>query len=406
MFRNIFYNREQEIAKLEEIWNEDRFRCVLIYGRRRIGKSYLMRYFAKDKNSIVVQFEKTKKNLDRFCEVVISHYHLPSIKVNSYKDLFEMISKIEKEKLLIILDEITYIFNEEDVLGEFQTIIDNLNYNNTNIMLILTGSYYSILKRKVMDRDAPLYGRFDEIIKLKGFSHETIKKYYAKSDEDAFILWAITGGVPKYLNILKNVKNIQQSIFNENSFLLYEGKQLLEEELRAVEVYNTILEAISRGHTTITEIANYVGILPKDTYKYIEVLIELGYIKKFYRRFNKSKRSSFYMITDNFIDFWFYFIRPYFEEISSGYSYKAYNNFKINFNKYLGKRFELFAYNYFSSQYGEVYLNVEIVKSNKEKEEIDIAIKDKNKIIFIETKWRNIPLNDAKRIISSLRDKT
>jgi len=334
---------------------------------------------------------------------------------NDFVELFEYLAGIlRNRKFLIVIDEFTYLMErDEGVLSDFQEIVDEI-FPNTNIKLILTGSLVGMMETKVLGYKSPLYGRSQRIIKLPPLGFKAVIEWFSGvSYSDVFKIYAVTNGVPKYLEFFKGgdvEAEIRKNFFNSSSFLFRDAIELLKEELRDPTNYVIILEAIANGLTKLSEISNYTFIEPTKLTPYLRTLRYLGIVQRQIPILSSKKaRRGIYTISDFYYLFWFRFVSPYFEEIEAEMPENAINDFEKNFNIYLGLPFECLTrklIRYTLIKYG--LKPIRIGKWWYRDIDIDIvAIDDKNKtILFGEAKWSKLGNRDIYRLLTRLEDKS
>ncbi|MFA4646595.1 ATP-binding protein [Pyrococcus kukulkanii] len=407
-----FVNRENELETLNRLYGEDGFKLILVTGRRRIGKSRLVQEFIKDKDAIAVQFEKRvwKYNLRKFNVAISEYFNIPTPNFSTFYDAFKFIASQTKKRLIVFLDEFSYLLRYSDIEAEFQSIVDEV-LQNSNLMLILSASS---VRRSFFEYSAPLYGRSDAVINLQPLRFRHIFEWFPGiSPEDAVKIYSVTSGIPRYLEFFRGnkvEKEIIENFFNPNSFLFREAKELLEEELREPETYYTILEAVAKGKTRVNEIAQYSFIEPKNTARYLRILEDIGILKREFPVCRKAKRGI-YRFKDLYFAFWFRFVAPHFEEIESGFNEGAIEDFKAEFNDYLGFAFEEIARQVLIDLSREGKLPFRITKIGRwwhKGEEIDIvALNERErKVLFVEVKWKDLSGKEAERILKDLKRKS
>ncbi|MFA4701974.1 ATP-binding protein [Pyrococcus kukulkanii] len=407
-----FVNRENELETLNRLYGDDGFKLILVTGRRRIGKSRLVQEFIKDKDAIAVQFEKRvwKYNLRKFNVAISEYFNIPTLNFSTFYDAFKFIASQTKKRLIVFLDEFSYLLRYSDIEAEFQSIVDEV-LQNSNLMLILSASS---VRRGFFEYSAPLYGRSDAVINLQPLRFRHIFEWFPGiSPEDAVKIYSVTSGIPRYLEFFRGnkvEKEIIENFFNPNSFLFREAKELLEEELREPETYYTILEAVAKGKTRVNEIAQYSFIEPKNTARYLRILEDIGILKREFPVCRKAKRGI-YRFKDLYFAFWFRFVAPHFEEIESGFNEGAIEDFKAEFNDYLGFAFEEIARQVLIDLSREGKLPFRITKIGRwwhRGEEIDIvALNERErKVLFVEVKWRDLSGKEAERILKDLKRKS
>ena len=407
-----FVDRKEELKFFEKKFKSDKFEFILLTGRRRIGKTRLIKEVIKDKEAIylISSLRGSAYNLKKFSEKVCSFFNYPSLNFNSFFELFQFIVK-QKENVIVVIDEFGYLIEKDKgIVSDFQEIIDELLIK-TKIKLIFTGSYVSLMEKELLNYKSPLYGRTTGVLKLKPISFFYFKDFFPDVNlENKFKIFSICDGIPKYLEFFegKNLeKEIIENFFNDTSFLFREAYQLLSEELRELTNYSLILEAISLGKNNVNEISNFTKIESKDLSFYLRVLQDLRIIKRITPFSLKKEKKGIYVFNDNYFFFWFYFISPYYSNIEAGFVKEAINNFKKNFNTYLGRTFEILVERILKEKN---FLPFEPFKFGKwwwRDKEIDLVAfnEQERKIAFLECKWQELRISDVKRIVRELEEK-
>jgi len=351
-----FYDREQDLQALEEQYRQCQSgygKITVITGRRRVGKTLLVKQYTTGKESLY--FFVSKKTEKLLCHELLLEYesfikakHIGEI--NKFIDLFELLLQHGKNKpFVLIIDEFQeFKYINPGVFSEIQNKWDQYKFK-TKIHIIFIGSIYSMMIQIFQDAKEPLYGRADRILYIKPFRVTVIKeilkdnKKYTK--ENLFYNYIITGGVPRYQELLIETKSftkkqILDQIFRKDSFFIGEGKNLLIQEFgKEYGIYFSILELISLGRTSRNE---------------IESIIERsvgGYLERLEREYNviekrkpigskRDMRNQKYRIKDNFIKFWFRFIYYHMTLIEAERFDYAKNMVERNLSSYAGPLLE------------------------------------------------------------------
>jgi AAA+ ATPase superfamily predicted ATPase len=318
-----FYNRESELSELGVLYKQanEAARMTVITGRRRVGKTMLALEFAKDHRSLYLFVSKKSEALlcEEYLEEIKNTFEIPVYgEIRHFKDLFALLLDLaRKERFTLIIDEFQefYAVNPA-IFSEIQRLWD-LNKSECKMNLICIGSVYSLMHRIFEESKEPLFGRADRILLLKPFSIVNIRKVlgdFGRGDlKTLFDCYALTGGLPKYLDILASNKALTHEkmlsfILNEHSPFINEGKNLLIEEFgKEYGTYFSILELIASGKTARTEIESILEI---------HVGAYLARLENDYGLISRRKpinarpnaRLLKYFINDNFLNFWFRFI--------------------------------------------------------------------------------------------------
>ena len=322
----MFVGRESELNFLEKRYSRNKGELVVLYGRRRVGKTETLKQFCKDKPHLFFSCRECtdKLQLKNFSEKLLKEKIPASAYISEFTDwekAFRSITELPygEKKKLVVIDEFPYMCKgNESIPSVLQNLWDDL-LKDENIMLILCGSAMSFIEKELLAENNPLYGRATGIYKMTeiGF-YDTAKFFPDYSPKEKVIAYSILGGIPHYLNQFDSRRtleeNIKKSILSKGSALYSEVEFLLRQELRETPVYNSIIEAVALGNTKLNEIS--MKFLIDDTSKtsvYLKNLIEHGIIE---REFSisesiKEKANSnkgLYRITDNFFRFWYAFV--------------------------------------------------------------------------------------------------
>jgi len=395
----MFVDRKFELEFLNERWKNRNFEFIVLYGRRRIGKTEIIKQFIKDKSHLYFLCDKkgTEENIRRFKREVAKYLGEPEIATNDLEEIFEYLVNRVKKRIAIVFDEFSYLVEKDSAIPSvFQRAIDNV-LQNSNVFLILCGSSMSMMESGILSYKSPLYGRKTGHLKVKNLPFRSYFDFYPGNPLEKNIEFhSILGGVPFYMEKFSPEKstfeNVRDEIANRKGRLFEEVEFLLKEEFREPETYKRIIEAIAFGNTKLVQIANYSNIQPNQLTKYLQSLINLGIITKEKIVTEKKPKSKkiIYSIKDNFFDFYFSFIEPFKSdlEIDELKNFKEY--FFGNFNQFVGRKFETIIReeiinHIFSSDF------TKIGKWWHKDKEIDIvALNEKTKeILFGECKWKD-----------------
>ena len=286
----MFIGRERELATLNKLYASDQFEFVVIYGRRRVGKTALISQFIDDKNAIYFMGVESnaKQNLENFSKSIMSYHTGMDAETSflSFQAALEYVFKLsEKERIILAIDEYPYVARSSKSLAStIQLLIDQ--YKNTSkLMLILCGSSMSYMEDHVLAYKAPLYGRRTAQMKILPFDFDETCHYFKNfTDEEKAYVYGIVGGTPQYLlqmsDKLSIEDNIKNTFLNPNSALFEEPENLLKQEVREPALYNAIITAIATGASRMSEISGKVGESTNICSAYVKNLISLGIIEK------------------------------------------------------------------------------------------------------------------------------
>lgn len=405
----MFIGRDEELAALERLYKSDKFEFVVIYGRRRVGKTALINHFVNDKKSIYFMGIESneKQNLENLSKSIIefSSGMQTETYFASYQAALEYTFNLaKKERVILTIDEYPYIARASKSLAStLQMLIDK--YKDTSkLMLILCGSSMSYMEDHVLAYKAPLYGRRTAQMKIMPFDFEECCTYLSGlSDEDKAYVYGIVGGTPQYLlqmsDKLSVEDNIKNTYLNPMSFLYEEPINLLKQEVREPAIYNAIITAIATGHSRMSEISTKVGEGTTVCSGYIKNLINLGIIRKETPYGEKVSRKSIYSIEDNMFYFWYRFVLDNNSVIVRGAADLVYKQIEAQLSDYMGRVFEEICAQYLWKLLLGGKMPIEFTSlgrwwgndpRKRIQTEIDImGEQDSNSAIFAECKWGN-----------------
>ncbi len=348
----MFYCREEELRLMNMRYRKDRFECIVIYGRRRVGKTALINEFCKDKPTIYFSAlnASSQENLEALSRAIFACKTPDNVSApvySSYDDALNEITAMSREKRLVfVIDEYPYLARaEQSVSSRLQHIIDH-QWQDGRLYLILCGSSMSFMEYQVLGYESPLYGRRTAQFKIQALTYREMTIFHPKlCCQDQALLYGVTGGIPHYINKLDVTGDLDEAILDNllepSSYLFEEPENLLKQELREPAVYNSVLSAVAGGASRSNEIATKVGAESAVCAKYLKVLIDLGILKKESPVSEKPGRKTIYTIDDNFFRFWYRFVSRNMSMISAGRIRSVYEQaIKSGYPDYMGLIFE------------------------------------------------------------------
>lgn len=356
----MFIGREKELAILEELYMSSSFEFLVLYGRRRVGKTSLLVEFMKKHKVIFfsAQEKNNALNLQDFSKCVQTYFDGMSFaSFADWEQAFNYVSqKAQNEKTVLIIDEFPFIASEYPAIKSIlQHTIDHV-WSKKNIMLVLCGSSISFMENEIMGYKSPLYGRSTMQLELKAFDYLESSLFFPDySLEDRLLTYGILGGIPCYLASFDNNRplkwNIARNILRTGAFLQNEPQLLLKMELREPNVYNSIFEAIASGASRLNDISMKIHEESYKCSKYIDTLRNLKLIEKLTPcGESESSKKSLYAIKDNFYSFWYHFVfanKTYYELLGEEASAEQ---IMQGMSDYMGKIFEQICMQYMLRQ--------------------------------------------------------
>ena len=412
-----FYGRKSELSDLNNSYrlSAENSQMVVVTGRRRVGKTRLIQKFVEDKSVIYFVVSRKDEHLlcEEFVDIVQKQTNVKFFgKIEKFHDFFEFLLENFKDKnFVIVFDEIQeFKYINSSVYSEIQKLWD-IYKDSASLQLIFSGSVYSMMKDIFENSKEPLFGRASLKINLNPFDIKTLQDIYLsnldKLDKfDFFVFYAITGGVPKYVEYFVDRKifsfdAIINEIFRENSFFAEEGKSTLIEEFgKEYTTYFSILSLIASSKTSRSEIES---ILEKDVGGFLQRLEkDFCIIKKIKPVFSKpNSRIQKYSIEDNFLSFWFRFIYKYNSAVEIGnYEYLK-DVVRRDFNSYAGKILEKYFRAKLTMERSFNIIGNYWEKGNRN--EIDIVgVNDYEKLIL----FAEVKMDSQKASLDELKEKS
>lgn len=356
----MFYGREQEVQQLQDCLTKPMKSAVMLYGRRRVGKSTLILEVLGKLSCKIIYYEclmtSLEENLRGIEEKVKACYNNKFLHFSNFEELFEFLGS-QQEKVVIVLDEYSYlkkISNSYYIDSLVQRIIDRLS---DNINLVLLGSYVGMMKELLKEAN-PLFGRFSLVLHIKPFDYYASAYFYGELPvADKVALYSVFGGSP-FINALisKNQSlqaNIEQLLLNPSSPAAIYLEYILLAELSKVAAANMILAALANGKKKYSEIEQLVSCNSNGSLdKQLKNLLEMEIIQKVYPINKKNdKKKIFYEINDNLVRFYYAYIynrRDVIARIGEKSFYELY--IKNSIKTFIAHRFEEIVREYFSRQ--------------------------------------------------------
>ncbi len=321
----MFIGRERELKFLEDRYTEKKGQLIVLYGRRRVGKTETLREFCKDKPHIFFSCTQTtgRVQLAKFSARILKEDIPARQYVSEFADwekAFRAILDLPygDRKKLIVIDEFPYMCRGDKSIPSILQNLWDTAFKDSNVMIILCGSAMSFMEKELLAEKNPLYGRATGIYKMNkmGF-YDAARFFPGYSARDKVLTYAVLGGIPHYLNQfspeLSVEENIKRNILTKGSVLYSEVDFLLHQELRETPIYNSIIEAVALGNTRLNDISQ--KSLVENTSKtsvYLKNLMELGIVEREFsvdagEKEKANTARGTYRLTDNFFRFWYAF---------------------------------------------------------------------------------------------------
>ncbi|AFL96104.1 putative ATPase (AAA+ superfamily) 11 [Thermococcus cleftensis] len=409
---SLFIDRERELEILGREW-ERVPSFVVVYGRRRVGKTRLLVEFSRGRKVFFHTFtEGTKENQIKGIREELAEFYGDDIflSFNDWYPLFKYLSSRVEEKTLVVLDEFTYaVKSDRGILSALQRAWDH-ELSKKPIMLVLSGSLMGMMVDDVLSYSSPLYGR-----RTAGFMLRPLNLFNSVRFFDDFRngleSYMLVGGVPAYLSIAARYSDVHRLVENEflspDGFFYDEPYIILSQELRELKFYFSILAAIAEGRERPGEIATYVGVEGRRIYPYLETLIRLGFVERQLPVARKEKRGR-YRIKDPMLLTWFSLVHSNRTEIELGILSRE--DVEERLQKVFSRRFEEVSKEFLIELNHVGGLPFRFTKIGRwwhKGEEIDlVALNEREKnALFVEVKWKDLSEREAREILKDVKRK-
>ena len=412
----MFVGRTEELKILENSYKNDSYEGVVIYGRRRIGKSELIKESFKTVDCKKIYYECKKAseelNVSSLSDKLAETFNMPK---PNFKELDEVLrfifEKSLSEKIIFVLDEYPYMRGTSDYLDSIIQRVINDYKNNSKIKFILCGSYIDVME-KIISNTSPLYGRFTYKLNIKQMNYYESSLFYKNaSNEDKVKYYSVFGGVPFYNQFIDDKLTVKENIINliigTNSRLLSEAESFLNEEMSKLVNANECFVAIAEGKTKFSDILQKSKVTSSPTLSDIlKKMINMDIVEKIYPINDENEKKSYYVITDRLSAFYYRYIfkkGSYFNVMSPGDFFeefisndfetylipKEFENITKQYLAILNKRKEIDPVLY---KIGKYYYDLPKEKKNGE---FDVVTLSKNGYDFYEVKFTSKPIDDA-----------
>ncbi|MEX1365961.1 MAG: ATP-binding protein, partial [Nannocystaceae bacterium] len=320
-----FVGRDTELRNLQRAYESSRSELIVLYGRRRVGKTELLLHSLRNREGLYYVGKTApatlqQRELLQEAARVVDEPLLATMQVSTWKEI--LVTLVERwrgaGKMILVLDEFQWLAGASPELPSvLQELWDHHWRDAGNVVLVLCGSFVGFMEREVLGRNSPLFGRRTGQIKLGPFSyHEAARFHPGWSLSERARAYFVCGGVPAYLRQLDPARslehNVQTQLLDEFSPLFREPEFLLREELREVDNYYAVLRAIAAGSHRTAEIATVSQVPERSLPYYLQQLVELGHVARVHPLTGGAvpKRRVRFVLDDPLLRFWFRFVFP------------------------------------------------------------------------------------------------
>lgn len=401
---NKFIDRESELKQLHELYQRDQNgTLVILYGRRRLGKTTLLKQFSQ--NIPYCYFmadrageESLKQSIAISMASALDEPILQSVSYPSWYDLFAAFDKFRprEKKFLLIFDEYQYLCQVQPAFSSFIQKWWDEHWQNENIMLVLCGSVTSMMYKETMAQNAPLYGRASAQFLLRPLSYQYIRDFLPTfSDNELVEMFSLGGGIPRYLELLSKYQNFSEAlrklVLTPSGILYQEARHLLHEEITTPNTCWSILNGLGNGTGRISDLAGCINLPANQLTRYIELLRDLFLVHREVPILEKNPRQSkkgFYQVSDPFLRLWFGAIYPYESFLEFGDQDQIQERLNPLIENHISHCFEEMCRRYVQNR-SHTFDCVKVGRQWGKNYEIDVAgINSDNELIVVgECKW-------------------
>ncbi len=388
-----------ELRSREVMMKRKGAKLIPMYGRRRIGKTFLIKELIERNGGIyhLCSTAVRKKNIQRLNVTISEALDIPTFNASDYISTFKDLIKSGFREGIIALDEFPYLFyKDQDVISEFQAVFDEI-ISDSDITLILCGSSVSMMEDLVLSKSSPLFGRRTGQVRLGSIPPGELGLFIpGRKPEELLEIDSIIGRIPRYLQEFHDIgsmeQTLKQSVFSPDGYLNREAFILLREELREPDTYFTMLEALAGGKTRMTQIGNASFIPAKDMPKYLGMLERLEIVEREHPVTDNRPKSKMtrYRIKDNMFRFHFKFVMPEMRPIELREPEGPFQRWILEKNSYISTFVENLVAGYAVKELGFEKAGRWWYRDN----EIDCVAynRTQKRAMFCEVKWRTEPI--------------
>jgi AAA+ ATPase superfamily predicted ATPase len=403
----MFVNRVSELALLEKHYQSHQAELFVLYGRRRVGKTELLAHFCQDKPHVFFVADQVSEQVLRasFSAAINDAIFGPGqvgAVYNTWDDLFNALARqAQSQRFVVVIDEFPYLVAAYPALASILQRLWDRTLKNSQIMLILNGSYIGMMEEMVLGYQSPLYGRRTAQYLLEPLDFQDAQSFFpAFTPEDRLRTYAVYGGTPAYLQTIQPEHSLENNILNgvlERGAPLYdEVRFLLQQELREPRNYFAVLQAIASGHTRQNEIKQATGL--ENIAPYLETLQQLYLVERSVpvteTQPHKSRRGL-YRLKDNYLRFWFRFVLPNYSRLERGAKEMVFkSSIQPELDHFAANTFEQVCRQYF----WRMGLNGNLLFEPRQiggwwqaNREVDLVVLGETQMLLVECKWSSRP---------------
>ena len=403
-----FVNRDAERAMLERDYARSGASLFVLYGRRRLGKTSLLRRFADDKPAVYHMADRSTETDARrlLSGSMAAALREPTLMSSDFPDWYALFAAYDRlragaPKPILILDEFQYLCEQQPA---FSSIIQrwwDQHWSGSSIMIVLCGSILSMMKRETLAQSSPLYGRRTGQCLLTPLRFAHAQSFWPlHSPVDRLSMWALTGGVPRYVELAAPYPDFAQALrglaLDRAGALYAEALFLLQDEVSTPNVYWSLLHTIAGGVHRISEIAARMALPANQLTRYLAVLQDMGLVRRIVPvtepNPSRSKRGI-YQVADPFLRLWYGAIAPCESLLEFDRLEEAERLLQPRLTRHLAWAFEEICREYAEDRAGATGA-VRVGRHWDRTQEFDlVGVNEQNDVVFAgECKWSRNPM--------------
>ncbi len=424
MSQQLFVDREQEMEFLMSRYHSPVPECIILYGRRRVGKTMLSARFLDDVPGFyfLASEEGTASNIRDFSHYAGVYLNDPDFGRIIYPDWPAVMKALvghrnfppaNRGKVVIIIDEFPYLIaRDKATLSVFQKVWDQV-LSREQVMFIISGSSVSAMENDVLGYASPLYGRRTGQWQLEPIPYPYLREFLPYNEEELVMTWCILGGIPAYLKMFRSDlslwENVAEQILRKGSYLYSEAELLMQYEFREAGNYMAILRGLVEGGTTLSTLCQNTGLDKSMVSKYLAILSRMHIIiDEVPVTAHAGYRKRHYRLTDPYLAFWFRFVYPRRSEIEIGKHEEVLASVRQEIPAYCGQMFERISEDLIRR--GIIFHEFSASRIGRwwhKDVEIDIVGFDETSgaALFCECKWSSLTHRQARSVLVALQDK-
>lgn len=411
-----FIGRREELKLLDRLWQSQDAELIILYGRRRVGKTRLLTHWInqhqRQQTGLYWMAEPTSAvdQLRSFSQA-LSNYTDPEepapldFTYANWEQAFRQVSLIAKgRRMALFIDEITYLIDiNPDIVGILQKVWDH-RLQESNLLLAFSGSQRGVMEKNLLNYEAPLYGRATSTLKLQPLPFGVTARYFPEyTPEDRVALYAIWGGVPAYWERIDPTKsvleNLQEQLLPSNAWMLDEPRLLLQEFLTDMYNYVGIMRGMAYGAHTLKDIGDHNGLSSTTVGSYLSILRDTDFVNRIVPVTQREQKSRLgkYVITDPYLRFYFRFLAAYQSKLAMGQQQVVLQSIEDNLPSFIeANTWREICQEWLlrASDHGELPVSIMAVGGEwKRKLEVDVAgiDEDNNCIVLGCALWQTEP---------------